>query len=133
MKALHRPLHWPKYDVPENEPEVTLLQSSSSNKNVTAPAILNNLLDDWDMSCYSNEEPVHVSAIEEDLPALNQLIISNVAETIFDTAECTIEHMSSFVNKCCSIVSCSFSGFKVELQQQVATFALPLLAKLDTL
>ena len=76
---------------------------------------------------------MHVSTIEEDLPALNQLIICNVSETVFDAAERTIEHMNSFVNECCSIVSCSFSGFEAELQQQVATFATPLLAKLDTL
>ena len=130
--ALKRPLAWPKYDSPDSEPEPVHRQSASERSPI-ASSVLNVVIDDWDMSFSSNEGPVNPSVVIGDLPALNQLIISNVAETVFDAADHMIRHMSMFVNECCSVVSGSFSGFEVELQQKVAVFATLLIAKLDML
>ena len=131
LKALNRSLLWPKYDVPEIEPES--VDSSPAAEKDSSGTGFGNTVEDWDMSFSSNEALVNTADIEDDLPALNQLIVGNVVETVFEAGDRTIQHMSTFVNECCSIVSTSFSGFEAELQQQVATFATPLIAKLDAL
>ena len=140
VQALRRPLPLQRYEVSDGEPEASHRQSTSTKsahqtaaeENVPATHSFN-AVDDWDMSFGSHEGPVHVDDVEDDLPTLNQLIVSNVAETVFEAAEHTITQMSTFVSECCSVVSGSFSGFDVELQHQVATFTAPLLAKLEAL
>jgi hypothetical protein len=136
---------YPKYDTPDvSVPKISETVLGSSRRNTLPSGCVLTALDEtWNMSSIDDitigpdalepellDAPVASKPLIDDLSDVNMDKFGSTMDDMFEAAGQVLNHMSSFVDECCDIVSNSFAGFDLEIQDTVAKTVCPLKNKL---